>query len=1360
MFFSINLAFAQQAKVQLSDYHTSQVTSIIPSIDGNGFLTSDISGKILLYDLDTYSFNRTVKVSDGFPIENMQLLGEKGVINYQSKDSIFYMDYKTSEILGKSAFKGNLVKQTNARYKILSNPINYNSHVLLIIDLVNNTNQQIQTNEKVTAASITEDNKYIIYVEEKQFFGDQNIVCLNLSDNSIVWQNKLSTNHKIINLINGKGNSIIDAVTFSQKDHLISIFNYNEGIPSMEPILVIPFHSTLTTTHVNDFFYNDNFLVVTSSLMSLYPVLISYEKGKYSFKICEFDRCYNSVFYNNKKKELIFPNNLISSSDNMAKLLVFELPKLKLKNEYPHISNDFYAGSFLPNDNWMVYAKTTNTWGNDIKYYSAGTFYNRFSKINLIDNIQEKLNLMYSPSMDYLNFTTGKYIFQTYNYKSINNEDVNTQEFYQYDLVLDEINLIYSFKNTESFPGTILEFNEKSKLLFLAQNRFNYNFPTPIDITLIKENKIVKLAGLYKEVKISNSGNYFLTINDNDLAEIFDSNIKKVYNLQLSEGKYLLHADGNDGFIISNSNKSSILGKECRDEVIYFELKESSGYSVTTSNCLSIQKVSYKNNTTALFLQNIGLMINSKLAPIFFAKTPKSISLNEDATKIMISFSDGKIGIYDTSTFEELGVMFHPSENEHIFYSSKGYYFSNTDASKFLFASKNGVRLDLKEVDKDVFKPREVLNAFGKPNEEYLNVLEKAITLRKEKLDLDTSYINSQTKTKVDDKKSTNTTSGLKPKLYLLSIGVSDYKQDEYSLTFADKDALDIANLYGNLDEKTISFYNNKFYGYKFTLTSAHNKESFNLNKYYGKGYSSYKPYLKLISVDKNNKKWIQIDDKDSYLWDFEISTVSSISIPSELKTDFSRILINPDSDAFYIHDNDFIYQFDSNANNFKKIKTPSFFSINYFEFESMHAISNKRFLYFDTNSSLNSTLQFFIEDISQNKTTSKYTINLKHYKKYLSDEVFSLEYLGNTYFKCASSDGKKLIYISDDKTFLVDVENDAIPVQLPIFIDSSDEVSLSLDGVLCVKSSTNDSDGTKFAKKITNYSLDGKLLYSNIIDVIDLSVEGISIYDAKPFYINSSRGLLGDHFIIKEYNAENLNPISFEKVELQYLINDKATSANIKTKLETFFTNVNPQDQIIVFLAGHGVLDENKNYYYAPHDMDFTNVSKNGISFEFIINKLKQSPSMNKLLLMDSCHSGNTLDLATTETSQTHEKVVKGERGSKAQSTNQSNNFKMSGVINSIFSDFLSNSGVTILSAASGGDLAYENKSLGNGAFTHSFLKSFADMIPTRNKMTTSIILNDYIINNILKEVNLLTNGRQVPDIREINKDVEIKLW
>ena len=252
--------------------------------------------------------------------------------------------------------------------------------------------------------------------------------------------------------------------------------------------------------------------------------------------------------------------------------------------------------------------------------------------------------------------------------------------------------------------------------------------------------------------------------------------------------------------------------------------------------------------------------------------------------------------------------------------------------------------------------------------------------------------------------------------------------------------------------------------------------------------------------------------------------------------------------------------------------------------------------------------------------------------------------------------------------------------------------------------------------------------------------------------------------------DAENLlnktQPHSFKKSHVLHLTNNKATKSVIINKLSTFFENARPNDQVILFLAGHGVLDEDLNYYFAPHDMLFDKVKQNGLSFQTILDELKKVNTNNTLLLMDSCHSGNTLDMDTKTTVSADNSNDPNQRGSKSRKSNPQTKFKISTIVTDLFEDFMSKSGITIISASSGEDVAYENKILGNGAFTSAYIKILKERLKgggfvlTEENVSQSIdFTNDDII-RIMKQVSLSTKGKQTPDLREFNPAAQLKIW
>ena len=139
-----------------------------------------------------------------------------------------------------------------------------------------------------------------------------------------------------------------------------------------------------------------------------------------------------------------------------------------------------------------------------------------------------------------------------------------------------------------------------------------------------------------------------------------------------------------------------------------------------------------------------------------------------------------------------------------------------------------------------------------------------------------------------------------------MSIGVSDYKQSDYNLTFADKDALDMAFIYGVLDDKVKDDYRKKFLGNSFILNNS--KGNFKSLK---KFYEDYKSVGDLYAVNPDKTKWLEHDYGNYNLWDFASGTTKQIFLPDDFEIsviDQDVVYINPDGSGFYIMTNNYEY--------------------------------------------------------------------------------------------------------------------------------------------------------------------------------------------------------------------------------------------------------------------------------------------------------------------------------------------------------------------------------------------------------------------------------------------------------------------
>ena len=96
-----------------------------------------------------------------------------------------------------------------------------------------------------------------------------------------------------------------------------------------------------------------------------------------------------------------------------------------------------------------------------------------------------------------------------------------------------------------------------------------------------------------------------------------------------------------------------------------------------------------------------------------------------------------------------------------------------------------------------------------------------------------------------------------------------------------------------------------------------------------------------------------------------------------------------------------------------------------------------------------------------------------------------------------------------------------------------------------------------------------------------------------------------------------------FDKNDIEFLKNEKATRENIIEGFERFVKEVDPDDNLIILYAGHGGFNERKRTgFWMPHD------SKKGkestyVSFNDVSDGVESVNSLHTILIIDCCFSG-----------------------------------------------------------------------------------------------------------------------------------------
>ena len=225
-----------------------------------------------------------------------------------------------------------------------------------------------------------------------------------------------------------------------------------------------------------------------------------------------------------------------------------------------------------------------------------------------------------------------------------------------------------------------------------------------------------------------------------------------------------------------------------------------------------------------------------------------------------------------------------------------------------------------------------------------------------------------------------------------------------------------------------------------------------------------------------------------------------------------------------------------------------------------------------------------------------------------------------------------------------------------------------------------------------------------------------------------------------------------YNQVHTKLLLDEEVTIENFET-LADFFKNASHEDMAVIFIAGHGVLDANFDYFYGTHNMDFDDPSKKGLAYDRIHSLLNSLKPYKKLLIMDTCHSGE-LDKEEVEEGPAPEKVegniefrAAGVAVRKKQGFGLENSVEL---MEDLFADTRKGSGATVISSAGGAEYAMESDKWKNGLFTYAFLSGLESLAADFNfdgKIQVSEIRR-----YVHDKVENLSGGKQIPSSREEN--------
>jgi len=243
-------------------------------------------------------------------------------------------------------------------------------------------------------------------------------------------------------------------------------------------------------------------------------------------------------------------------------------------------------------------------------------------------------------------------------------------------------------------------------------------------------------------------------------------------------------------------------------------------------------------------------------------------------------------------------------------------------------------------------------------------------------------------------------------------------------------------------------------------------------------------------------------------------------------------------------------------------------------------------------------------------------------------------------------------------------------------------------------------------------------------------------------------------------------------------LLIDKDVNKESTAKIKEFLSGATIDDTVLIFMAGHGILDDKYDYYFGTTDIDPAKPSERGMPYEAIDTILAEVPSLKKALLMDTCHAGELDDdekkeLASSDgkgtlsgaSSTATDSAIKGTVAMRAIGTRGMQVKAVEGAkgksdwyekLQDMFVDLRRGSGATVISSSQGAEYAFESSEQSNGLFTYALMEALdGKATPNKDGQITISTVGDYV----KKRVQDLTKGKQNPNLRGVNLEEDFVL-
>jgi WD40 repeat protein len=283
----------------------------------------------------------------------------------------------------------------------------------------------------------------------------------------------------------------------------------------------------------------------------------------------------------------------------------------------------------------------------------------------------------------------------------------------------------------------------------------------------------------------------------------------------------------------------------------------------------------------------------------------------------------------------------------------------------------------------------------------------------------------------------------------------------------------------------------------------------------------------------------------------------------------------------------------------------------------------------------------------------------------------------------------------------------------------------------------------------------------------------GVSEYKDKAYNLRYAAKDAID--LVAAYQAIERREGTASKVHVLNLTDQKATKTSIM-QARDWLKQTKVNDLVVVFAAGHGMTDDKSDYYFGTYDIDPKHPAANGFPYEEFENILDGIPALQKVLLLDTCFSGEIekdqpVMIAQAEggaSGVVKVRAFKAARGVAVVADETGTSSGNSGLTRlssdmlrfqqDWFADLRRGTGAAVISSSSGNEYSLEGEQWKNGVFTYALLNGLKNRQADVNhdQLITVSELQAYVI----EQVRALTQGGQNPTVRRENLEYDFAVY